>query len=452
MARPPAHPDFEGARSTLLSARDILPTAEEVNELEEVLQGARDRGHFTPAEEASIRFLLNRYLHVRAALHSTLQNMKPFVPRIRTPKEDTAIKAFLCAWLSGCMLMRAARYLSTWYGDDPLVSKLLNQSDPICGFQARTFDEIRASATHPQTIARYLQALRFAEILQPKFDALAEDPDWSPLVQALREEQPFLEHQKRAHAKELARVRIDRWQKRPIRQYRRMMFGLFEASGRAIANMQNPFHRKRVRANTRKRAQEMMQPGDILITRHDDALSNVFLPGFWPHAAFVIGSREERDDLGVNTTPDRWERSASPIRIVEAKKDGVRFRSVRETLTVDSFMLLRPNYASEAERKEAVERALSHEGKLYDFEFDFTRSDRLVCTEVVYRSLQDLGSFSFDLLQKAGRLTLPAEDLLRQALANHQVEVLLLAGVKGNAILSGQRAAELIERSLRKPE
>jgi hypothetical protein len=115
---------------------------------------------------------------------------------------------------------------------------------------------------------------------------------------------------------------------------------------------------------------------------------------------------------------------------------------------VDAFLLLRPRYSSPQQQKEAVEHALQHEGKLYDFEFDFTRSDRLVCTEVVYRSLEGHDGFHFDLIRKAGRVTLPAEDLLRQALDSGRMDVIAVAGLKGNHFYEGTRAAGIVTRTL----
>ncbi len=221
-----------------------------------------------------------------------------------------------------------------------------------------------------------------------------------------------------------------------------------EVSGRAIAEMRNPLHRKRVRRGARKRLHELMQPGDVLFTRHDDAMSNLFLPGFWPHSSFVIGTETQRHQLGVDMKPDQAERARPPICILEGKKDGVRFRALRETLSVDAFLLLRPRYSSPQQQKEAVEHALQHEGKLYDFEFDFTRSDRLVCTEVVYRSLEGHDGFHFDLIRKAGRVTLPAEDLLRQALDSGRMDVIAVAGLKGNHFYEGTRAAGIVTRTL----
>ncbi len=439
---------LEQARNTLLSAQDAMPTAAEVDELEGIASGARERGYLLPDEEDALRFLVTRYLHVRLALHTTIQSMQPLVPRFRPAKDDASIKAFVCAWLAGCMLMRAARYILQHYAEDPLIWKALNQAHPEKGIPAGMFDQIRDSSCRPKTLLRFFQAMRFAETLEEQINTLGQDPDWQPIVKCLASEGPFLEKQKRVHASSFAKTRFRRWRERPIRRYQRVMFGMFEASGRAIAEMRNPFHRKRIRRSARNQVHEVMQPGDVLITRHDDAMSNLFLPGFWPHSAFVLGSEEQRNELGIHMSEDQAERAKAPICILEGKKDGVLFRSLKETLSVDALILLRPLYSSPEMQRKAVERALTHEGKLYDFEFDFTRSDRLVCTEVVYRSLEGHDDFHFDLIRKAGRVTLPAEDLLRQALASGRVEVVALAGVRGNQFHREQRARELLDRSL----
>ena len=57
-----------------------------------------------------------------------------------------------------------------------------------------------------------------------------------------------------------------------------------------------------------------------------------------------------------------------------------------------------------------------HEGKMYNVDFDFFNSDRLVCSEVPYRAYDGLESLRFPLRERAGRKTLPVEDLLEFAL------------------------------------
>jgi hypothetical protein len=53
--------------------------------------------------------------------------------------------------------------------------------------------------------------------------------------------------------------------------------------------------------------------------------------------------------------------------------------------------------------------------KPYDFEFDFTSRDKLVCTEVVFRSYgENAGPLRFPLKNTLGRQTMPAIELVRK--------------------------------------
>jgi hypothetical protein len=124
----------------------------------------------------------------------------------------------------------------------------------------------------------------------------------------------------------------------------------------------------------------------------------------------------------------RWERLLTddprePRCVLEALKDGVRIRSVDSPLSSDAVLVLRPRL-TQSEIAQAIARGLFHEGKPYDFDFDFSRSDRLVCTEIVYRSYEGVGGMQFQLVRRAGRLTLAAEDLIHMALERQGFEPL----------------------------
>jgi hypothetical protein len=100
--------------------------------------------------------------------------------------------------------------------------------------------------------------------------------------------------------------------------------------------------------------------------------------------------------------------------VQEAKKDGVWIRSFQSPLHSDAITILRPRL-DQSQVLAGLVRGMSHTGKPYDFDFDFTRSDRLVCTEVVYRSFEGIGDIRFNLTRRAGRMTLSAEDLIAMA-------------------------------------
>ena len=134
----------------------------------------------------------------------------------------------------------------------------------------------------------------------------------------------------------------------------------------------------------------------------------------------------------------------------EALKDGVRLRSLEETLNVDCFIIIRPNLTN-AGVKDGIERVLQHDGKFYNFDFDFFRSDRLVCTEVIYRAFDGIENLKFDLVERAGRQTLSAEDFLDMALDTDMFTPIAIFNNEqtDTKIVSDEKTASLIESSYR---
>ena len=112
--------------------------------------------------------------------------------------------------------------------------------------------------------------------------------------------------------------------------------------------------------------------------------------------------------------------------------------------------MLRPQ-VPETTVRQAIERGIVHEGKKYNFDFDFFTSDRLVCTEVPYRCYDGLGGIQFPLTERAGRKTLSAEDLLDFALDAEAFEPVAIFGVEGceDQIVYGESVRELLHASYR---
>jgi len=175
-------------------------------------------------------------------------------------------------------------------------------------------------------------------------------------------------------------------------------------------------------------------------------MSNLFLPGFWPHGALYIGPPEARAKRGIADVSDGFKHSGDAVDMLEAKKDGVLLRPIEETLQVDAFTVLRPRL-SEDEVTEALTRGLSHAGKLYDFIFDFATADRLVCTEVIYRAYHGVGEIDFTLSTKAGRKCLSAEDFLNQAIESGWFDIVMVYGVSGKGVLAREAAMTALRES-----
>jgi 1-acyl-sn-glycerol-3-phosphate acyltransferase len=164
-----------------------------------------------------------------------------------------------------------------------------------------------------------------------------------------------------------------------------------------------------------------LKPGDILIERQNWFLSRAFMPGFWAHAALYIGTTNDLIRLGLqqdNRVARHWlsvaqrDLAGHEHVVLEAVPEGVRLTTLEHCIGVaDNAAVLRPR-VTEIQSREAIARAFSHLGKAYDFDFDFFSSDRLVCTELVYRCYD--GALKLPLVEVMGRKTLPPTELVRK--------------------------------------
>lgn len=185
-----------------------------------------------------------------------------------------------------------------------------------------------------------------------------------------------------------------------------------------------------------------LQPGDILITRRHWYLSNIGLPGFWPHAAIYLGTTEERRAHFATPEIRAWLRGLSggedfdaflqkrypaahatcqqpyhghPVRVLEAQSEGVMFTSLEHAAEADALVVLRPKL-SQVEKATALVRAFHYAGRPYDFNFDFATDAELVCTELVYKAYEPASAFAglkLPLVEVLGRKTLPANEIVK---------------------------------------
>lgn len=439
------HDEIARAVSAVLAAVRAMPLAGDLGPELQQIQMAEARGYFLPDEDESVRLRYLQYLGVRAALLEIPISLAP-----GSGEKDwiSRLPAFVTSFAAACMLVRAARFLTELAVAHPVLWKKLDEEDLRIGLPRKTFTRLYRSSVAPESLARFRAAAEFHHEHRKRISGLSEDPVVGPVVLLLGEEEGLIDRRKRGA---VWRHLVYRWFsfcRRHRSAWRQVMFGLFELGGSAIADLRQPGIKpsgapKRLAPALRQELLATLQPGDVCVTRHDDALSNLFLPGFWPHATLYLGSAEERRALGVVLPPEIESRAGGAVRFLESKKDGVRFRPAEETLAVDACVVLRPSLEN-ADLARAIGRAMEHEGKLYDFLFDFRTSDRLACTEVIYRGFHGIGPVSFRLKEVSGRKCLPAEDLLDQALACG-FRLHATTGLEGDSVLFGTAAEKAFQ-------
>ena len=200
-----------------------------------------------------------------------------------------------------------------------------------------------------------------------------------------------------------------------------------------------------ITAEQRAGLKPRLRPGDILLERREWYLSNIGLPGFWPHAALYIGTPAERrawfsdeitrkwvrsqgvsngefEDLLIAQHPDVYRQSLVPmadgvVRIIEAMSEGVVFTSFEHSTACDSLAVLRPRVTNPA-RGRAILRAFAMHGRPYDFDFDFLTDSAIVCTELVCKAYEPDGTtgpreLCFPRVEMLGRQVTPANEMVR---------------------------------------
>jgi uncharacterized protein YycO len=435
---------YDEVLELVVSATMGIPTQGDLAYLLDDALSAQRRGYFLPDEDERLRDRYRQYLRLRIVLLSSIAELEPYC----NDEEDwdACLRSFAVAFTAACVLMRAAEFIVDLAGESFLVWKKLDEPELRYGIEAKNFSRMYKNLTSPRKMWRFYEATLFRELHSDELMKLKQEGGKiRELIDVLESELPFVKRSKADYLKRQLQYRIFSFRRRQHSSYRNVMFQMFRMGGKVISEVKQPIlalqkSGKRVTPRVLAKAWAILQPGDVIVTRHDEAMSNLFLPGFWPHAAFYIGSNEQRESLGIyDTVPDG-------VNVVEAKKDGVRFRALTETLAVDAFTILRSKLPTQ-KVVEAVKCAMSHTGKRYDFVFDFRQSDRLACTEVVYRSYQSGAGVGFELEDRAGRLCLSAEALMNQGINLGVFEPVAIYGVDGIKLHEGAEAKRRLAES-----
>ncbi len=410
------------------------------------LKAIIERGEFRPAEDEAIGYWFARYLTVRESLWAVIDDARELLDG-RTVRSDEEMRLFVVGYAAACTLVGVDRVMLFEVADHSIIQRKLNEPFQELRVPGQQFTRIFEAFIKESSVLSLLDAMRFAKKNRNRLDALGTDSMVGSIAIQLPELEKALDPSKRAYLRGAWAFVSHKWRRRGVVTANTVLSGVVEGVGRVASDIQLT-DKKSVSEELRQSIGVELRPGDILVTRHATALTNLFMPGFWPHAALYVGTPEQRDALGIAVPADKRSSWTGDICTLEALKDGVRLRRLSDTLLVDYFVVLRPQLSGDSIRQ-AIERGLLHEGKMYNFDFDFFSSDRLVCTEVVYRSYDGIDGLVFPLTDRAGRKTLSAEDLLNFALENDAFEPFAIFGVEGceSDVVFGDRVRGLLVSS-----
>ena len=447
----PATEFLTGCRRAVTALAAAVDELDNAVPADEITAATADRGLFRPEEESVLLSWFGRFLTLRSGLWEVIGDVsRPLGGSVRGVLDTDGWRCFVLGYTSACLIVRLDRMLLEEVACDPVTQRKLNEGSELYRIPRKQYTAIFESFTNPSKARLMEQAMRLARGQRRRLDAMSEDPIVGDFVTHLREREKVLEPSRRRYLSLLINYLVHAFRRRGASARQQAIFAALETGGRVASELRDQWTPCRVDDELRDRLDALLQPGDVLITRHDRALTNLFLPGFWPHAALYIGSEVDRRKMEVPLDEDRATRWSGDRRVLEALKDGVLFRPLEETLQVDAVAVIRPQL-DQQDLARGLARVAKHEGKLYNFDFDFFSSDRLVCTEVVYRAFDGLGPIRIPLQERSGRPTLSAEDLLDLAFSGHGFEPVAVYGGPScpDSLVEGEQARNAISKANR---
>ena len=132
-----------------------------------------------------------------------------------------------------------------------------------------------------------------------------------------------------------------------------------------------------------------LRPMDILFEKSPFVATDKFIPGHFGHVALYFGTKEQLIELGLWSHPSiipYQEKISEGYTILEAVRSGVRLTTIKDFMNIDEVMIMRKNDALEFPHKisEQLARGFDQIGKRYDFNFDISTLDKIVCSELIY--------------------------------------------------------------------
>jgi hypothetical protein len=413
------------------------------------------RGYITPSQELALRQLQLGYWKSRLALLEIVDEIRAATPRPELARPEQ----FLVALAAAAVLVDAARWMRRTFHKTAVLRRKLDEPDPVYGLPPRMYDNVQRSLVSTSTAWHLWQATRYYDRDRDRLAAEAAPYGGQELVQLIDKLRDQLRPSVWLYLRTRFRVRGRRTMRRLGRDVLgRAMYALQQLVSERVSEVfVSPGHRPGLPDDIREQVLSMLRPGDVLVVRKEYAATNYFLPGYWPHAALVLGAVDDLVRLGIADHEHVQPRlrvvetlsahGAPPRQIVlEAMKDGVRVRSIDSPLSSDSIIVLRPQL-EETHIATALSQGLMHEGKPYDFNFDFCYSHRMVCTEVVYRAYDGVGGVTFELQRHVGRYALAAGDLLRMGLAERHFQIVAAySPAHALEVKTGGAAADLVRK------
>ena len=407
------------------------------------LPAKEGRDYYNAEEIDHIEGLLFRFLAMQSSLWDIVNEYGGL--QAQFPDDPLDAGAEVLSLTATLLLASHTAFVVDQFADDPVAIRQFNETYYRSHIEFGTYDRMRESVTAPGMVAAVADArdLVAGEMANPQSaiaKLAASDTGYASLIDQLPALHDVAETRlQQANASPSSYSEAEKTAREDVRHRHPHLYAARAFLFKSISRLKNPT--AHIIEFTDAQKQEIfdhLQPGDLILTYTAGYMSDVFIPGAFKHGITYIGSKEEREslELDADILPDveRYEpqkltahldnsvlADGTQADMIEAVAEGVIFNDLEHIMDthINRMLILRPNL-SLLERKKFLVEVYSYLGDAYDFEFDFADASKQVCTEVIYRALNEKGGIDFELTVRAGHETLSADDIANYHLASSE--------------------------------
>ena len=371
----------------------------------------------TGTEREYLRGFWRTFLETSTELNILAKKYKGFYQVDYVSRPRAHAEAYLIAFVAFAENYASSLSVVKLVGDNTFVTTVLDEADLGRGVPENSFTDLKVRLTHPDHLLRLNAATLYLPHVKKNLSPREELVD---SVEAQVKGIYLLLGQSPA-------MLISN----PIDFFEKKAFHVWLPFQREVAvQMSNIRTVKRgyfITVPMINEHRSKLEPGDVLLERRNWHMTNVGIPGFWPHAAMHVGTLSEMEayfkDLPAlkGKTVEEYLRANYPEvlktfrmldeygferSVIESIRPGVVLTSLEHSGNADYLGVIRPK-ASKDGKWTAICRSFSYFGRPYDFNFDFMTDAALVCSELVYKSYHGIEGLTLGPIVVNGRLLLP---------------------------------------------
>ncbi len=383
--------------------------------------------------------LWSKYLDYQIALQMLTDDYRYFYQINYVTSKKLHAKAFLISYASYLSSYKNGMKLITYSINNKILETLLDSQFLEYGVPKGMYSKLKWNVIHVNDVVRLTSGYGYFKYLYKTYEILGLTVSYKDLFKEIEDSYRF-------STKNLKKEYVNWLPINALKTFKEKTYTIWFPIQKNIAKGMG-----KIRFTLRKEAliarkqiikmKKIMEPGDLVVRRHNWKMTNIGIPGFWPHAAIYIGTIKEANayfnvpevqeyiqkkgftDLKayLNSISEEFfkDYSRNKFDIYEVITPGVVLTPLTECARADYVAVMRPRL-SKLKKFQALTYSIKHYKKGYDYNFNFITDSEMICSELVYKTYKPY--LNLDLFSYGGRPIASPTSLVKKFDQEHDTD------------------------------